>query len=436
MHHLGVSKIKILRDMIMNIFSVLRAYLGFACLLTSMMCVGEISIVKQAPVTIGAELVLKSSILKKEITIKISVPDSFEFSSVSHSYPIIFIVGAHGNEFFHAVSGMVKHLADVERMPETLVVGISGDNPSPDIYHNGMWGEQEHDKWSSWGEPAKYNVFYKKELLPFLKARYRANDSRTVVGISGGSFFPLHNLTQTDNLFDTYVFLAAADVIGMGYSPDSTLIDALVTRLTDDSKVKPMVFFAVASDDVNGDKRYQANVDELASRLSHVKKLPFSAKVYENEGHYDALLKAMLDVIELKYPKHIWSARYRDIVAKPGNALENLDKYYKLLSERYGFAIHPRATRWNGVNRLGFISTHLINLNRAEEAVEVARRYTQYQAKSWQAYEALAKALEANGNIVKAIVTTKIALELTDTDMNRIELQKYLVKLNAQVVGD
>jgi predicted alpha/beta superfamily hydrolase len=420
----------------MTLFKRFRNFIGVTCLFVPMMSVAEISISKQTPVTIGTELVLKSSILKKEIPIKVALPSNFSLSSALHSYPVIFIVGGHGNEFFHAVSGIVKHLADVERMPETIVVSINGDNPSPEIYHHSMWGKQADDKWPSWGDPAKYHAFYTKELFPFLKTRYRANDSRTVVGISGSSFFPFHNLTQTDNLFDTYVFLAAADIIGMGYSPDRTLIDALVTRLTDNSKTKPLVFFAVASDDVNKDERYQANVDELTNRLGGVKNLPFTVNIYDNEGHYDALLKTMLDVIELKYPKQVWSARYRDIVAKPGNALENLDKYFRQLSDRYGFAILPRATRWNNVNRLGFISKHLINLNRTDEAVEIAKRYTQYQPESWQAYDSLAKALEANGNIDKAILTANSALKLAVTDINRNLLQQYLTKLNTQSAGN
>jgi predicted alpha/beta superfamily hydrolase len=421
-------------EILMNLFKANKNFIGVICLLISMTSLAEINISEETPVTIGTELVLKSSILKKEIPIKVNLPSNFSISSASHSYPVIFIVGQHGEKFFHAVSGVVKHLADVERMPETIVVSISGDIPSPDIYHKGMWGSQEQEKWPSWGELAKYHAFYKNELFPFLKMRYRANNQRTVVGISGSSFFPFHNLTQADNLFNTYVFLAASDIIGMGFSPDRTLIDDLEARLTDNLKEKPLVFFAVASNDVDKDKRYQANVNELKKRFNGVKNLPLSVNIYDNEGHYDALLKTMLDVIELKYPREYWSANYRDIVAKPGNALDNLDEHFQKLSERYGFDIFPRATRWNSVNRLGFISMHLINLNRTKEAIEVAKRYTQYHPKSWQAYESLAKALEAHNNNDEAILNVKIALKFANTDTNRERLMQYLIKLNGQPI--
>jgi len=404
-------------------------------MIVPMISIAEISISKQAPVIIGTEMVLKSVILKKEIPIKVSLPTSFSVSSTLHTYPVIFIEGKHGIEFFQAVSGIVKHLSGVERMPETIVVAINGDSPTADIYHHDIWGARTPEKWTSWGEPNKYHAFFKEELLPLLKKRYRANDSRAVIGVSGSSFFPFYNLTLQDNLFDTYVFLKTSDIVGMGYSADSTLIDALETRLTDPSKPKPLLFFANTREGLSFDKRYQDNFNELSRRLSSIKNLPFSSKLYDNEGSYDALLKTMLDVIELKYPKQAWSANYQDIVNKPGNALENLDKYFQQLSEHYGFTILPRSARFNNINELSSLSGYLINLKRTVEAVQVAKRYTEYHPKSWQAYESLAKALEANGKVDGAILTVKSALKLTDTDINRNQLQQYLAKLNTQSVA-
>jgi len=398
-------------------------------LIYPILCHSEIHIKHESPEVIGSNLLLKSKILDKEIPIKISLPTSFNLSSDKHTYPVIFIEGMHGFEFFHAVSGTIKHLADVERMPETIVIGIDGDSPSPDIYHHDMFGKQEQEKWPSWGNPDKYHAFFRQELLPFLKSRYRANDKRSVIGVSTSSFFPLYNLVGKDNLFDSYVFLASADIIGMGYSANSNFIDALVARMTDKSKIKPSVFFAVASNDVNKDNRYQANFDELTQRLKVVDGLSFSAKIYENEGHYDAIIKTILDFIESKYPKQSWSANYRDIVAKPGNALDNLDKYYRQLSELYGFVILPRATRWNNVNRLGYISQYLIKLNRVKEAIEISQRYTEYQPKSWRAFESLAIAYKAYDDVDNAIVNVEAALKLAKTESSINRLKKYLSKL-------
>nr|WP_254879572.1 alpha/beta hydrolase-fold protein [Pseudoalteromonas sp. McH1-7] len=398
-----------------------------------MLCEAAVTVSDQSPVVIGKELLLKSEILNKEIPLKISLPSNFTLSSEHHTYPVIFIVGKHGHQYFHTVNGIVKHLADVERMPETIVVSIDGGSPSPDIYHNNMFGNQPSNKWPSWGEPDMYHQFYQDELFPFLEKQYRANNKRSVVAISTSSFFPLNNLIHDKHLFDTYIFLAAADIIGMGHTPNKTMVDGLAARLSKSSKVNPLIFFMVADDDLKKQKKYQTNVDKLKSKLSQIEGLPFTLRIYDNEGHYDTLIKAMLDVLEIKYPKSLWSAKYRDIVAKPGNALKNLDKYFDQLSQHYGFAILPRATRWNSVNRLGFISTYLIRQNRAAEAIEVAQRYTKYQPKSWQAYESLAKAYEANNNREHAIENANVALKLAKNEYDKKRLNQYIKSITPTI---
>ncbi|WP_440053628.1 alpha/beta hydrolase-fold protein [Pseudoalteromonas sp. T1lg65] len=417
----------------MVVLKGVKSVILFIFLSVSVFSKAAVTVSEQSPIAIGSELVIKSDILNEEIFLKIALPSNFALSSELHTYPVIFIVGKHGHEYFHAVSGVVKHLADVERMPETIVVSIDGGSPSPDIYHNDMFGSQPSEKWPSWGEPEKYHQFYQNELFPFLEKQYRANNKRSVVAISTSSFFPFNNLIHDKHLFDTYIFLAAADIIGMGHAPNKSMIDGLAARLSKEPKTNPLVFFAVADDDLKKQEKYQANVNKLENRLSKIKDLPFTLKVYDNEGHYDALIKTMLDVLEIKYPKSLWSAKYRDIVAKPGNALQNLDKYFDQLSERYGFTILPRATRWNSVNRLGYISTHLIRQNRAAEALEIAKRYTEYQPKSWQAYESLAKAFEANENSTQAIANANVALQFAGSEQNKQRLMQYIKQLTSTV---
>lgn len=389
----------------------------------------ELKVEHQAPISIGSKVTLTSEVLSTNIALDVMLPTNFEVSSSAHTYPVMFILGQHGPQFFHAVSGVVKHLADVERMPETIVVALDGGSPSPDIYHNNMWRAQATEKWDSWADPELYRDFFRKELFPFLQQHYRANDKSAVIGISGSSFFPLYDLLQPTNLFDDYIFLAAADVIGMGYNKDRTFVDELATRFGKDLKNTPSVFFSVASNDVDKDQRYQRNFDQLVSRMKGHKAIQFKTKIQPNEGHYDALLKTVMDFIEFKYPKSLWSARYIDIIAQPGNALANLDQYYQSLTEMYGIELLPRANRWNSVNRLGFVSRTLIRDKRFDEAVEVSKRYVEYQPRSWLAYESLGKALEAKGDIGAAIKAITTAIALDDDKSNHLALNKYLTLL-------
>ncbi|MCG9767791.1 hypothetical protein L1D59_04130 [Pseudoalteromonas piscicida] len=116
-------------------------------------------------------------------------------------------------------------------------------------------------------------------------------------------------------------------------------------------------------------------------------------------------------------------------MTKSGNVLQNINNNYDQLSDHFNFTILPRSTRWNSVNRLGFISTYLIRQGRVIEAIEVAERYTQYQPKSWQAYESLAKAFEANEDNLQALQNAKIAVRLVDNEVNKSFLLAYINQL-------
>ncbi|MEQ2355439.1 hypothetical protein [Pseudoalteromonas piscicida] len=68
----------------------------------------------------------------------------------------------------------------------------------------------------------------------------------------------------------------------------------------------------------------------------------------------------------------------------------------------------------------------MIRLGRVLEAIEVAKRYTQYQPKSWQAYESLAKAFEDD---LQALQNAKIAVRLVDNEVNKSFLLAYINQL-------
>lgn len=113
-------------------------------------------------------------------------------------------------------------------------------------------------------------------------------------------------------------------------------------------------------------------------------------------------------------------------MTKSGNVLQNINNNYDQLRDRYNFTILLRSTRWSSVNRLGFSSTNLIRLGRVLEAIEVAKRYTQYQPKSWQAYESLAKAFEDD---LQALQNAKIAVRPVDNEVNKSFLMAYINQL-------
>ncbi|WP_445358996.1 alpha/beta hydrolase-fold protein [Microbulbifer sp. ANSA005] len=173
----------------------------------------------------GNEFLFSSRILSREISINIYLPQTFHQASKQHRYPVIFINGTHGKEFFHALTGVVKHLSSVERMPESIVISLNDGGDEPETYLHGMWTHTAEEKFSAQGDPEAYSKFLTEELFPYLEINYRALNNRMIIGVSTSSIFPLYALTNKPGLFQSYFFLSAADIFGMGPTSESTFIN-------------------------------------------------------------------------------------------------------------------------------------------------------------------------------------------------------------------
>lgn len=352
------------------------------------------SITSTTPITYAQQVTFDSKILGESQVMNIYLPENFAQSSEHHTYPVIFINSSHGSQFFHALTGIVKHLSEVERMPKSIVVSLNDGGHIPDIYVNGMWDSME--KINKYGQPDLYLRHLNEEIFPFLKTHYRANDHRTIIGVSSSALFPLDTFIHAPQTFNAYVFLATSDMIGMGFKKGQTMIEAMAKSLSQRPDRKEYLYFADADSDFRHNIAYPKNLDKLKETLSvyRNKDFNFDVKTFTNEGHYAAFLKTMLGAFEQMYPKKLWAPKYREIIKQPGDAMANIDSFYRALSAKYGFEILPNADRWNNVNNLRFISTRLLRDGRAKEALSLAQRWHLYQPKSLPAVFIWAQALE------------------------------------------
>ena len=349
-----------------------------------------------ATLSYGHRLSFYSPILGEKRVMNVYLPENFNEVSNEHRYPLIFLSGIHGDQFFLTMSGIVRHLASLERMPQSIIISLhEGNEFAPNVYTNGMW---DRDMLQFDADTNKYVKHLKEELLPYFTKHYRAADHRMIVGVSGSSVFPLHALAKEPGLFQAHFFLAAADMMGMGYQPNQTFSGEIVKSFKQQPNRKGHLYFATAQDDLMESPKLRALMSDAITRLSPLQSadFKFKAEVIANEGHYDAYIKAMLSGIELVYPKKDWSINYRELIKQPGDAMANIDAAYQKLSARYGFDILPLAKRWNNVNNLDFIGRKLLKDGRIKESVTVMRRWVKYHPKSVAALQGLANALAAD----------------------------------------
>lgn len=350
------------------------------------------------PINFAQQITVDSKILKSSQVMNIYLPEDFEQSSEHHTYPVIFINDGHGMKFFHALTGIVKHLSEVERMPKSIVVSLN-DTHGPEVYINDMWFNMTTDKFEQYGQPELYIRHLKEEVFPFLKEKYRANDYRTIIGVSGSSLFPLTSFVQQPKMFTNYLLLASQDMIGMGLRKGYSFIDDMAERLSKEAGKREYLYLAQADSDIDGaeDLKYIQNLEKLEQKLSVFKgdNFTFDVETIANENHYAAFLKAMLSAFENIFPQKSWAPKYRELIKQPGDAMANIDAFYQSLSIKYGYKILPNADRWNNVNNLRWISGKLLRDGRAKEAITVAERWNLYLPNSLPSLFTWAKALEA-----------------------------------------
>ena len=378
------------------------------------------------PLVYAQQDIINSKILNEDRKVNISLPENFSESSDQHTYPVLLLLE---NEFFQTVSATVKHLSSVERMPETIVVSLVDEATTPTVYTNGSdfwpkdWTQLEGEN------PEPFTKHLKEELFPYLKDKYRANDFNIVMGLSWSSIYVLHTFTKKPDLFDAHIAIASGDILGMGYNEGESFIDLFVNDLKSSKRKKGYLYITSADSDGNNYPMIQANLEELEKRLSPFRSdnFHFVSKIFPKEGHYDVTLPGLLEAFSMIFPKDKWSAKYRDIITQPGNAMKNLDSYFQGLSSEYGFKILPRAERWNSVNRLSWIGPYLLRENRIEEAIEVIERWVEYSPKSTLALSELAKTYEANSEFTKALATLEKAKEIST---NLEESKEFFNRIN------
>ncbi|MEM1204921.1 MAG: alpha/beta hydrolase-fold protein [Acidobacteriota bacterium] len=370
------------------------------------------AVISTAPLTAGERIVLRSEILGEDVSMNLYLPKGFSVSSPDHTYPVLFANGAHGEEFFTTLVGIVELLASRERMPETIVVSLNDIGAIPTVHTNGMWRAETLGGGSN---PRDHLLHLEHEVIPFLEGNYRANGYRLILGVSGSSLFPIYTFTEAPHLFKGHILIAAADTIGMGYAPGETFIDAFEAALRKAPERRAKLYLATAEGDLDGKPDYVKNLEDMRRRLGSLAGMELEVDVFPETDHYGVFLEAVRAALDQSFPKAMWSARYRDLVAQPGNALENIDAYYRDLSARYGFEILPRADRWNNVNNLRFMTRHLIGLDRASEAVDVAKRRVEYRPREAGSYSGLADALEAQGDLGGAVGAQGTAVLLART---------------------
>jgi uncharacterized protein len=202
------------------------------------------------PFSIGEVQQLRSTVLNETRTLNIYLPEGYK-KDTGKTYPVIYLLDGSANEDFVHIAGLVQFLTMIEQMPPAIVIGIANVDRKRDFTFP-TTVEKDKKDYPTTGHSAAFIRFLEKELQPYVKAHFRTNDIRTIIGQSLGGLLASEILVAHPQLFNRYVIispslwwdheslLAKVKQPLQGIAPDTKIFIAVGTegkQMEDDAKM-------------------------------------------------------------------------------------------------------------------------------------------------------------------------------------------------------
>src|SRR5512141_1878004 len=146
---------------------------------------------------------ITSARLGEEREIWVSLPD--RYAETSGAYPVLYMMDADFN-FNSGVLGGLRHAAQLEEMPDFIVVGIKNTDRSKDIFPEEI---TYPDGSKDGGRADRYLDFIRNELVPHVEKGSRTERYRVLYGTSNTGFTAVYGLLRDPGLADSGIAASA-----------------------------------------------------------------------------------------------------------------------------------------------------------------------------------------------------------------------------------
>jgi predicted alpha/beta superfamily hydrolase len=354
-------------------------------------------------IVIGSKVQIHSSVLNETRTLLISKPA--EYDQGGERYPVLYLLD--GEENFIHTAGMVRFLAESERIPPMIVVGIGNTERNRDLTpHTDVEIEKRfHPK--NGGADA-FLEFIHGELIPYVDKNYRTRPYRVLAGHSLGGLFTIYTLASNPKLFNAYIAV------------DPTLAwnnQSLVTKaeeLTKSTKELNADLYITATEESAAFHRLCAVLEEKP-----IKGLRWTFREMPEETHNSMLHQSLYSGLDRIFDGWHLAEPFR---LYDEGGLEAVHRHFTEGSRRYGYE------RKTPAFTISLIVAALLAKDRLEEAGSVLLNDPNYPP-PWNQLEALARAYLKQGNKQEAIRFYKLSLQQNpENESARKQLQELGVK--------
>lgn len=160
------------------------------------------------PFVLGVIDEIQSKELAEKRVLNIYLPEGYSQNDTT-KYPVIYLLDGSADEDFIHVAGLVQFNSFewVNQVPKSIVVGIATVDRKRDFTFPTKI-ESDQKKYPATGHSAKFIAFIGNELQPFIRQRYKTNESKTIIGQSLGGLLATEILFKKPSLFNNYVIIS------------------------------------------------------------------------------------------------------------------------------------------------------------------------------------------------------------------------------------
>ena len=160
------------------------------------------------PFVLGEIHELRSGILGENRILNIYLPEGYNPKD-SLEYPVIYLLDGSADEDFIHIAGLVQYNSFewIDILPKSIVVGIGTVDRRRDFTFPTSI-ETDRETYPTTGHSDRFMAFLEKELQPYIEAKFRTSDSRTLIGQALGGLLATEILFKQPLLFNTYIIVS------------------------------------------------------------------------------------------------------------------------------------------------------------------------------------------------------------------------------------
>jgi len=168
----------------------------------------NVKIENTKPFVLGVIDEIHSKQLGEQRILNIYLPEGYNKNDTI-KYPVTYLLDGSADEDFIHVAGLYQFSTFewVRRAPESIIVGIATVDRKRDFtYPTAI--QTDKDKYPTSGHSDQFIAFIEKELQPFIEKKYKANDTRTLIGQSLGGLLATEILLKKPEMFSKYIIIS------------------------------------------------------------------------------------------------------------------------------------------------------------------------------------------------------------------------------------